>query len=88
MLGWVALLLHLALTEVTWCSSVGGWFGLRVQDDFTHMLDVLIGMALALFPSPCSFRASPHAVRRRAVKFLHSALLRTLEEQGESHQFS
>lgn len=76
MLGWV-ILLHMALSGVTWHSAVGGWCGLKVQDDFTHMPAVLIEMALDHFAPACSPKASPHAVFWRAVGFLHSALFRT-----------
>lgn len=57
MLGWVILLLPMALTGY---SSVGGWYDLKVHDDFTHMLDVLTEMALGPFPSPCGLKASLH----------------------------
>lgn len=57
MLGWVILLLHMALTGY---SSVGGWYGLKVHDGFTHMLGVLTEMALGPFPFPCGLKASLH----------------------------
>lgn len=49
------------------------------------MLDVLTGMALALFPSPCCFSISP-ALLTKAIEFLHSALLRTLKGKGGNSQ--
>lgn len=85
MLGWVALPLHPALTQVTWCSAVGGWCGLRVQIIFSMCLMSWQEWLWPFFPLH-TVLASPPALLRKAIELLHSALLRTLKGKGGDSQ--